>query len=81
MVGDKFKVGAEDNILPQQILPRNGEEKMPKGVAAIIFFFAWLICGCGVETMLDSPASGAVTLVALIVVIVCANVITRNDDK
>ena len=81
MVGDKFKVGAEDNILPQQILPRNGEEKMPKGVAAIIFFFAWLICGCGVETMLDSPTSGAVTLVALIVVIVCANVITRNDDK
>ena len=54
---------------------------MPKGVAAIIFFFAWLICGCGVETMLDSPASRAVTLVALIVVIVCANVITRNDDK
>ena len=81
MVGDKFKVGAEDNILPQQILPRNGEEKMPKGVAAIIFFFAWLLCGCGVETMLDHPASGAVTLVALIVVIVCANVITRNDDK
>lgn len=54
---------------------------MSKGVAAIIFFFAWLICGCGVETMLDSPASGAATLVALIVVIVCANVITRNDDK
>ena len=54
---------------------------MPKGVAAIIFFFAWLICGCAVETMLDSPASGAITLVALIVVIVCANVLTRNDDK
>lgn len=54
---------------------------MPKGVAAIIFFFAWLICGCGAETMLDSPASGAITLVALIVVIVCANVLTRNDDK
>ena len=51
---------------------------MPKGVAAIIFFFAWLICGCGVETMLDSPASGAVTLVALIVVIVCANVLTNK---
>ena len=52
---------------------------MPKGVAAIIFFFAWLICGCGVETMLDHPASGAITLVALIVVIACANVLTRND--
>ena len=54
---------------------------MPKGLAAITFFFAWLICGCGAETMLDSPASGAITLVALIVVIVCANVITRNDDE
>jgi len=54
---------------------------MPKEVAAIIFFFAWLICGCGVETMLDSPASGAVTLIAVIVLIACANVLTRNDDK
>lgn len=52
---------------------------MPKGVAAIIFFFAWLICGCGAETMLDSPASGAVTLVALIVVILAAAVITIGD--
>ena len=54
---------------------------MPKGVAGIIFFFAWLICGCGAETMLDSPTSGAITLVALIVVIACAKVLTRNDDK
>ena len=54
---------------------------MPEGVAAIIFFFAWLICGCGVETMLDHPASGAVTLIAVIVLIACANVLTRNDDK
>ena len=54
---------------------------MPKGVAAIIFFFAWLICGCGVETMLDSPPSAAVTLIAVIVLIACAKVLTRNDDK
>ena len=54
---------------------------MPKGVAAIIFFFAWLICGCGVETMLDSPASGAVTLIAVVALIACAKVLTRNDDK
>lgn len=54
---------------------------MPKGVAAILFFFAWLLCGCGVETMLDSPASGAVTLIAVVVLIACANVLTRNDDK
>ena len=51
---------------------------MSKGVAAIVFFFAWLLCGCGVETMLDSSASRAITLVALIVVIVCANVLTRK---
>ena len=54
---------------------------MPKGVAAIIFFFAWLICGCGTETMLDNPASGAVTLIAVVVLIACAKVLTRNDDK
>ena len=53
---------------------------MPKGVAAILFFFAWLLCGCGVETMLDSPASGAVTLMAVIVLIACVNVL-NNDDK
>ena len=54
---------------------------MPKEVAAIIFFFAWLICGCGAETMLDSPESGAVTLIAVVVLIACAKVLTRNDDK
>jgi hypothetical protein len=54
---------------------------MPKGVAAILFFFSWLLCGCGVETMLDSPTSGAVTLIAVVVLIACANVLTRNDDK
>ena len=54
---------------------------MSKGVAAIVFFFAWLLCGCGAETMLDSPTSGAVTLIAVIVLIACANVLTRKDDK
>ena len=54
---------------------------MLKRVAAIIFFFAWLICGCGVETMLDSPTSRAITLITVIVLIACANVLTRNDDK
>ena len=54
---------------------------MSKGVAAIVFFFAWLLCGCGAETMLDSPESGAVTLIAVIVLIACANVLIRNDDK
>ena len=67
--------------MSQQILQRSGEEKMPKGVAAILFFFAWLLCGCGVETMLDSPESGVITLIAVIVLIACANVLTRNDDK
>ena len=31
--------------------------------------------------MLDSPARGAITLIAVIVLIACANVLTRNDDK
>lgn len=54
---------------------------MPKGVAAIIFFFAWLLCGCGVETMLDHPVSGAATLIAVIVLIACANALNGDDDK
>lgn len=54
---------------------------MPKGVAAIVFFFAWLICGCGAETMLDHPASGAITLIAVIVLIACTNALNGDDDK
>lgn len=54
---------------------------MPKGVAAIVFFFAWLICGCGAETMLDHPASGAITLIAMIVLIASANALNGDDDK
>ena len=48
----------------------------------ILFFVSWLLCGCGVETMLDHPAVGAVTLIALIVVIACAMVLSgKEQDK
>lgn len=52
---------------------------MEKAVG-ILFFVSWLLCGCGVETMLDHPAVGAVTLIALIVAIACAMALSSNDN-
>lgn len=52
---------------------------MQKAVG-ILFFVSWLLCGCGVETMLDHPAVGAVTLIALIVAIACAIALSSNDN-
>lgn len=49
---------------------------MQKAVG-ILFFVSWLLCGCGVETMLDSPASGAITLIAVIVLV--ASAMTLNN--
>ena len=56
-----------------------GRKNMQKTVG-ILFFVSWLLCGCGVETMLDHPAVGAVTLIALIVVIACAMVLSSYDN-
>ena len=52
---------------------------MPKGVAAIIFFFAWLLCGCSIENMCDDPHATLIFIVALAVVILTAAVITIGD--
>ena len=45
----------------------------------IIFFFAWLLCGCNVDQMLDDWRACWIAVVALIVAIVCAAVLGWRD--
>jgi hypothetical protein len=52
---------------------------MPKGVATIIFFFAWLLCGCSIDSICDDPHATLIFIVALAVVILAAAVITIGD--
>ena len=51
---------------------------MRESIAAVIFFAAWLLCGCTVETVLDSPGGGALFAVAFIV---CVAVAIMYDKK
>ena len=62
----------------KKAVPPKPRKNMQKAVG-ILFFVSWLLCGCGVETMLDHPAVGAVTLSALIVVIACAMVLSGKE--
>lgn len=48
--------------------------------AGVIFFLAWLMCGCSVDQMLDDWRAGLIVIVALIVCIVTAMVITGGDE-
>lgn len=48
-----------------------GGERVKKA-AGILFFFAWLMCGCSVDQMLDDWRAGWTAVVALIVAITCA---------
>lgn len=58
--------------MPQQILQGSGEEKMSKGVAAIIFFFAWLICGCGIESLFGTIEQRATWIAFFVILAICA---------
>ena len=48
-------------------------------VIPYIFFAAWLLCGCSIESMFESPACSAVTILALIVAVACAAVMGHRD--
>ena len=48
--------------------------------AGIVFFFAWLLCGCSVDKMLDDWRAGWTAVVGLIVVILCIAVLARKED-
>ena len=49
-------------------------------VAGIVFFTAWLLCGCRVEKVCDDWRACVIFVIALIVVIAAAAAITRNDQ-
>ena len=46
----------------------------------IVFFVAWLICGCSTDTMLDEPVSGVIALIAMIVAVACAWTMGHKRD-
>ena len=49
-------------------------------VAGVVFFFAWLLCGCSVERICDDWRACVIFVIGLIVVIASAAAITRNDQ-
>ena len=49
-------------------------------VAGVLFFISWLLCGCSIESIFESPKKSVVFIVALIITILCAAVITIGDD-
>ena len=61
-------------------------------VAGIVFFTAWLLCGCsvekicddlvgcGIDSIFESPKKACALIVAIIVTVLAAAVITIGDD-
>ena len=49
-------------------------------VAGIVFFTAWLLCGCSVDQIFDDWRACVIFVIGLIVVIAAAAAITRNDQ-
>lgn len=45
-------------------------------LVGIVFVLAWLLCGCSIDTFFDGGAP--VFLVSLLVVIICAMVLSRD---
>ena len=48
--------------------------------AGIVFFFAWLLCGCTIDQALDNQLAGTIFAMAIIVAIACAWVIGNRKD-
>ena len=51
-----------------------------KKVAGVLFFLSWLLCGCSIETIFESPKNSVVFIIALAVTVLAAAVITSGDD-
>ena len=47
----------------------------------IVFFFAWLLCSCSVDNMLDDWRAGWAAVVTLIVIILVAVVMGSNRRR
>lgn len=53
---------------------------MKNSAICVVFFLSWLLCGCSVESVFDDWRACVVMVVALIVCVVSAALITSNDD-
>ena len=53
---------------------------MKTDVLMTVFFLSWLLCGCSVETCMDSPANMAVTVISVIVAVACAWAMGHRRD-
>ena len=49
-------------------------------ITSVIFFAAWLLCGCSVEKICDDWRACVIFVIGLIVVIASAAAITRGDN-
>ena len=49
--------------------------------AGLIFFISWILCGCSIDRIFDDWRAAFIAVVALIVIILVAAVITNGDDK
>lgn len=54
--------------------------KIIEKAAGILFFTAWLLCGCTVEKVCDDPRAAGIFAVAVVVTLLCAKVIGGNHD-
>lgn len=52
-----------------------------KRIVEILFFMSWLLCGCGIDTAVDSIKGIAVLLVALAVTIMAAACLADIEEK
>ena len=55
--------------------------RIKEDIYIYLFFFAWFICCCVADTMLDSRAAGVTAVVAMAVVIWSAVMINRKERK
>ena len=46
-----------------------------------MFFIGWLLCGCSIDRIFDDWRAAFVAVLAMIVVILIAAVITIGDDE
>ena len=50
-------------------------------IVSVVFFVAWLLCGCSIESICDDWRAGLIYVVALAVTVLCAVVIGSNEEE
>lgn len=48
-------------------------------VFGTVFFLAFVLCGCSVDSIFESPKAAVIFIIALVVTVLCAAVITIGD--